>query len=203
MCSTKITLQRDKQEPKQFRVFVHIFMAIAQWHLSLKEQHSNTITCSITASENGLNLISVCRQWGLDNSVEMVLLIYIWRVHTHELQAAAVKSSLLPFRCRSHLEQGSSQNKSNSSSLSQRKMRKEGNLFHLLHCVSFLHLPRLCNIPWQELWSMSSSRKGTFISPAAVCALRCLRWKGHSHRLHSTWPVYTHPWLSRVMRKRG
>lgn len=130
----------------------------------------------------------------------MVLLIYIWRVHTHDLQAAAVKRSLLSFRCRNHLEQGSSQNKSNSSSLSERKMRKEGrkkegDLFHLLHCRSFLHHPGLCNIPWQGQWSMSSSRKGTFISTAAVCALRCLRWKGHSHRLHSTtvWPVYTHP----------
>lgn len=45
---------------------------------------------------------------------------------SHDLQAAAVKSSLLSFRCRNHLEQGSSQNKSNSSSLSERKMRKEG-----------------------------------------------------------------------------
>lgn len=83
--------------------------------------------------------------------------------------------------------------------------RKEGDLFHLLHCESFLHHPRLCNIARQGLWSVSSSRKGTFISAAAVCALRCLRWKGHSHRLQSTsvWPVYTHLWLSRVMMKGG
>lgn len=128
---------------------------------------------------------------------------------SHDLQAAAVKSSLLSFRCRNHLEQGSSQNKSNSSSLSERKMRKEGrkeeDLFHLLHCGSFLPHGRLCNIPWQGLRSRSSLRKGTFISTAAVCALRCLRWKGHSHSLHSTtvWPVYTHPRLSRVMKKGG
>lgn len=56
----------------------------------------------------------------------MVLLIYVWRVHTHDLQATAVKISLLSFQCRNHLVQGSSQNKSNSSSLSERKMRKEG-----------------------------------------------------------------------------
>lgn len=132
-----------------------------------------------------------------------------WGAHVHGLRPAAVKRSLHSFWCSSHLEQRSSQTKSNSSSLSERKMRKEGRRkAYFIFCTAnhFYVIPgyatygsRGCEA-WvhQERTVFGSSLLRDVCSQMSEAERSQLRTSQHLCRPS----VYTLPWLSRVMRKR-
>lgn len=110
----------------------------------------------------------------------------IWGAQICSLQSAAVKSSLHSSWCRNHFEKGHPKTKAIQAAWEEEEGRRK---CYFIFCTAnhFYIIPDYATYHSRDCEARVHQARAIFVSTACctVCALRCLRWKGHSHRLHS------------------